>query len=272
VLRLEPAAARKVAFAGPPRTVRADGRSVIRLPLSVQDQYGNPAPARPAVSADQGETGVETSGGAVYATYRPPLLHEASATHLAARLGGSVADARLDLIPDLRRAAFSPKAGYLTNFDGFSAPFAGIEAALRSDRFGPELGLAFEVDYAVRLRDQALPALGDGVVGSSRIGLFLFDLSASYRHDLSSRTTVWVSAGPMAGLYSATSKLTGAPAQTASAFAPGAQVAAGIERRVGFAVPFLEARAGLLATPDLPNVAGQLRMISLSGGARFEAF
>jgi hypothetical protein len=271
-VELQPAAPATVAFATPLPRIRADGQSPVRLPLEIRDAFGNPAQASPELSAAQGQAGVESSGGAVYATYLPPLLHEPSATRLDARLGGSTATAQLQLLPESRRLAFSPKLGYLTNFDGFSAPFAGVEAALRTDRFG----LGFEVDYARRLQDQPIAlaggaSVGSGVDGSSRIGLLLFHLSAAWRVELEPRTTMWLSAGPSAAAYQVNAKVSGAPAQTGSALVPGAQAAVGIERRLGFAVPFVELRAGLLAQPDLPNVAGALRTFSFCGGARFEA-
>jgi hypothetical protein len=275
IVELQPATAATVAFAGPLPRVRADGQSPVRLPLEVRDAYGNPAQASPELSAAQGQAGFESSGGALYATYLPPLLHEPSATRVDARLGGSTATAQLLLLPESRRLAFSPKLGYLTNFDGFSAPFAGVEAAARTDRFG----VGLELDYAQRLHDEPLASsaavggtsVGTGVNGSSRIGLLLFHLSAAWRVELEPRTTMWLSAGPSAAAYWVNAKVSGAPAQTGSALVPGAQAAVGVERRLGFAVPFVELRAGLLAQPDLPNVAGALRTFSFCGGARFEA-
>jgi len=61
-----------------------------------------------------------------------------------------VARARLTLLPYLEATALSAKVGALSNFSGFSAPLLGLEAALRTDRLGPELAVSLEADYAHR--------------------------------------------------------------------------------------------------------------------------
>jgi hypothetical protein len=267
-LELLPAAPSIVAFAGTPHAVRADGHSPVRLHLQVSDAYGNPAEAAPSVSADQGQASFEERDGALYANYVPPLLHEPGSTRLNARLGNSTAQAQLMLLPQARPAAFSPKLGYLTNFAGFSAPFAGVEAMLRSDRFGPQLGLALEADYTQRNQGEQLgSALNEG---SSRISLLLVHVSLAYRYEAGPRTTLWLSAGPTFAGYFTNVSASGT-SQTGTALTPGAQAAAGVEQRLGFAVPFFEARAGWITRPDLPNVAGPLRTLSFAVGARFEA-
>ena len=267
-LQLAPAAPSLVAFAGTPHAVRADGRSPVRVAIHVSDAYGNPAEAAPALSAEQGTARFEKSEGALYANYVPPLLHEPSHTGLDASLDGATAHAQLLLLPQVRTAAFSPKLGYLTNFGGFSAPFAGVEAALRSDRFGPQFALALEIDYAQRNQGADLgQALSEG---TSRISLLLAHLSLSYRYEAGPRTTLWVGAGPSLAGYFTRVAASGA-AQTGSALTPGAQLSLGVEQRLGFAVPFVEARAGWITRPDLPDVTGPLRTLSFAVGARFEA-
>ncbi|HEX4386276.1 MAG TPA: hypothetical protein VH083_25150 [Myxococcales bacterium] len=267
-LPLLPAAPSKVTFSDSPRTVRADGHSAIRVPLQVSDDFGNPAQATPRISANQGTAALESNGGALYASYVPPLLHEPSQAMLAAKLGGSTANAELLLMPQLRPAAFSPKIGFLSNFDGFSAPFVGIEAALRSERFGPQLGLALEVDATRRSQDATLDETGQV---STQVSILLFHLSAQYRHEWDARTTLWLAAGPsLAGyLVDVSGSKTGSLSN--SAFSPGAHAAVGVERRMGFAVPFLELRATWITRPELPTVSGPLRILSLGVGARFEA-
>ena len=268
-LQLASAAPSKVIFAGTPHAIRADGHSAVRVPLEVSDEFGNPAKAEPKVSTNQGVASLGSNGGALYANYVPPLLHEPSQASLSAMLGGSTANAQLLLLPQVRPAAFSPKLGFLSNFDGFSAPFAGVEAALRSDRFGPQLGVALEADFTQRSQDQHLDALSSS--GSSRISILLLHLSASYRYELNARTTMWLSAGPSLAGYSVNVSADTGGSQGGTALSPGAQAALGVERRLGFAVPFIEARAAWITRPDLPSVGGPLRILSLALGARFEA-
>jgi hypothetical protein len=268
-LQLLPAAPSKVSFSGPPRTIRADGHSAIRVPLQVSDDFGNPAQATPKISANQGTAALESNGGALYASYVPPLLNEPSQAMLAAKLGGSTANAELQLLPQVRPAAFSPKVGFLSNFDGFSAPFVGIEAALRGERFGPQLGLALEVDATTRSQDAKV----DDPVGdvTTRVSILLLHLSAQYRHELDARTTMWLSAGPSLAEYLVSVSGINTGSLSNSAVSPGAHAALGLERRMGFAVPFLELRATWITRPELPTVSGPLRVLSLGLGARFEA-
>ena len=273
-LQLEAAAPSRVTFATPPHAIRADGHSAVRVPLEISDDFGNLTQAEPKVTADRGIANLESNGGALYANYVPPLLNEPAQASLLAKLGSSVASAQLMLFPQVRPAAFSPKLGYLSNFDGFSAPFVGVEAALRSDRFGPQLGIALEVDFTQRSQDQHLAALPgpDGAPNaSSRISILLLHLSASYRYELNARTTLWFGAGPSLAGYSVNVSSDAAGSQGGTALSPGAQAAVGVERRLGFAVPFAELRAVWITRPELPSVSGPLRILSLALGARFEA-
>jgi hypothetical protein len=266
-LQLAAAAPSKVIFQSPPRAIRADGHSAVRVPLQISDDFGNLTQAEPKVTADRGTANLESSDGSLYANYVPPLLNEPGQASLLAKLNGSIASTQLMLLPQVRPAAFSPKLGFLSNFDGFSAPFAGVEAALRSDRFGPQLSVALEVDFTQRSQDQQLAALN----ASSRISILFLHLSASYRYELNARTTTWLALGPSLAGYSVNVSSDTAGSQGGTALSPGASAALGVERRLGFAVPFVELRGTWITRPELPSVSGPLRILSLALGARFEA-
>jgi hypothetical protein len=270
-LQLAAAAPSKVIFQGPPRAIRADGHSAVRVPLQISDDFGNLTQAEPKVTADRGIANLESRDGSLYANYVPPLLNEPAQASLLAKLNGSIASTQLMLLPQVRPAAFSPKLGFLSNFDGFSAPFAGVEAALRSDRFGPQLGVALEVDFTQRSQDQQLNGPSGSFNASSRVSILFLHLSASYRYELNARTTMWLAAGPSLAGYSVNVSSATAGSQGGTALSPGASAALGVERRLGFAVPFVELRGTWITRPELPSVSGPLRIFSLALGARFEA-
>jgi len=163
--------------------------------------------------------------------------------------------------------AVSAKAGLLSNFSGFSAPLAGIEAAVRTDHFGPKLAVSIEADYA---RHDQSEAVATGVVGQSRTDLMLVHLSLAWRRDFAERGVFWAAAGPSAAAYWTTVGVAAGPQRRAFALAPGVQAAFGAEHRFGIAIPFLEARAGWVASPDSPILTGPLRTLSLLAGVRLE--
>lgn len=168
-----------------------------------------------------------------------------------------------------RDVALSAKAGLLSDFSGFSAPLLGVEASLRTPRFGPELGAALEADYVAHSREEQVGSAADAVA-RSRVDLLMLHLSGTWRARLGDRAALWVAGGPSAGAYWASASLQGTPSRRAFTVVPGLQAAAGIERPFGRAVPFLEARAGWLASADLPNLTGPLRTLSLFAGVRLE--
>ena len=270
-LQLVPAEAAQIALRGAPSLkVRADGRSAVRLPLELRDAYGNPASEVPQIAAGQGVARVEAQGGALYATYLPPRLQESSATQLDLRSGKARTSAPVTLLPRLKPAAVSPTLGLMSNFSGFTEPFFGVEAAVRSEALGPQLGLALELDYTARSHDEDLSALQPLLTGSSRLTLFLAHLSAAWRLEVTEHATAWISGGPSLAALWTRVNLNGGTVQRGSALAPGLQVAIGAERRLRLVVPFVELRAGWITQPGLSEVGGPLRTLSLMGGARLE--
>lgn len=265
---------------GPPETVGfetssasvvADGKSRLRLEVQLRDRHGNAIHGlRPEVSAGQGSAELEEREGALYASYLPPLLHGGGDTTLALRAGALEGRARLTLLPDLKRAALSAKAGMLSNLSGFSVPLIGLEAALRSARFGPELALSLGADYGHRAQSEMLQAGSAAVAADSRIDLLLVHLSASWRRPFGNGNAFWIGAGPCAAAYWTRVGAADIPTRRGFAVAPGLQGGIGAERRLRWGVPFFEARAAWVTSPGLPILTGPLRTVSLMAGVRLE--
>ena len=134
-----------------PRHVHADGSTPFALRLRILDQFGNAiSDAPPEVTADGGTVAPPTAseGGAYLVTYQPPLSYERSSATIAVRAGAAQASTRLELLPAVRRVAFSPRLGLLTNFAGLTSPLLAFETSLRTHRLGPELSVSAEISYA----------------------------------------------------------------------------------------------------------------------------
>jgi hypothetical protein len=269
-LPLVPGSAEVITFDDPAPVLIADGSSRHRLQVELQDRYGNPIPdARPEVSVDQGHAELEDAGGALYATYVPPLLERRGNAVLSLRAGTVEGHALVTLVPR-GSLALSPKLGFLSNFSGFSAPLFGVEASYRTDRLGPQLGLAIEADYAHREQSDLVFAGGSTVSARSRLDLMLLHFSATFRQAIGDQSTIWLAAGPSAAAYWTRVNAGDAPERRGFAIAPGLQCAVGAERRIGIAIPFVEARAGWINSPGLPMLTGPLRTVTLMLGVRFE--
>jgi hypothetical protein len=270
-LALEAGPLETIAFQHADAVVIADGESPLRMQVDLRDRYGNPiSGVRPQLSAENGRAELEEHGEALYASYVPPLLYERQATILAASAGTAVGRANLTLLPSVPPRSLGAKLGVLADLSGFSAPLAGVEAQLRTVRFGPELALSFEADYAYRSHFEILGAGVSTLAAHSRIDLVLLHLSAAWRRRFGERNTLWLAAGPSAGLYWTRLSLEGSPSRRSFAIAPGLQGAVGVERRMRLAVPFLELRAGWITGPGSPILVGPLRSLSFFAGVRFE--
>jgi hypothetical protein len=252
--------------------VVADGKSRLSLQIQVRDRYGNAVRGvRPELAAGQGSAELEERDGALYASYLPPVLEKRDGTTLSLRAGSLEGRAQVTLLPNLRHAAFGAKAGVLSNFSGFSVPLIGVEAALRSDRLGPELALSFGADYGHRTQSELVPAGAGDVAADSRIDLLLVHLSASWRKPFGTGNTFWIGAGPCAAAYWTRVGGIDTPARRGFAVAPGLQGVFGAERRLRWGVPFIEARASWITSPGLPILTGPLRTVGLMAGVRLEA-
>jgi len=268
---LEAGPLQTIAFEEPEAVVIADGESPLRMQVELRDGYGNPiSGVRPQLSAESGRAELEERGEVLYASYVPPLLHERQATVLAASAGTAVGRANLTLLPSVPSRALSAKLGGLSDLSGFSAPLVGVEAQMRTIRFGPELALSLEADYAYRGHSEILRAGATNLMAQSRIDLLQLHLSAAWRHRFGDRNTLSLAAGPSAGLYWTRVSVEGSPSRRTFAIAPGLQGAVGVERRMRLAVPFLELRAGWITGPGSPILAGPLRSVSFFAGVRIE--
>ena len=260
-----------IAFEDPDAVVIADGESPLRMQVELRDRYGNPiSGVRPQLSAESGRAELEERGEALYASYVPPLLHERQATVLAASAGTAVGRANLTLLPSAPSGALGAKLGGLSDLSGFSAPLVGVEAQMRTIRFGPELALSIEADYAYRGHSEILRAGASNLMAQSRVDLLQLHLSAAWRRRFGDRNTLWLAAGPSAGIYWTRLSVEGSPSRRTFAIAPGLQAAVGVERRMRLAVPFLELRAGWITGPGSPILVGPLRSVSFFGGIRIE--
>jgi hypothetical protein len=271
-MALVPGAPATAAFDRPAASVRADGKSRLSMEIRLHDRYGNAIHGvRPELSAGQGSAEVEERDGALYASYLPPNLEKRGDTTLSLRAGGLEGRAQVTLLPNLKPAAVSAKAGLLSNLSGFSVPLIGVEAALRSERLGPELALSLGADYGHRTQSELVQAGSGNVAADSRIDLLMVHLSASWRRRFGTGNTLWIGAGPCAAAY--WTRVGGVDTQARRGFAivPGLQGVAGAERRLGWGVPFLEARASWVTSPGLDILTGPLRTVSVMAGVRLEA-
>jgi hypothetical protein len=144
---------------------------------------------------------------------------------------------------------------------------AAFEAALRTNRWGPELAFSADLSYAFQ---NAGGSSAQGVTARVHTDWIVAALGATWRMPAAQSATAWVGAGPQLTTILTRSELAGLPAQTAVALMPGAYLAAGVERRFGSFFPYAEARASVSADPSLPNLRGALRALAITLGYRFE--
>jgi len=270
VLPLVPAQPERATIDVLPRHVHADGSTPFALRLRILDQFGNAiSDAPPEVTADGGTVAPPTAseGGAYLVTYQPPLSYERSSATIAVRAGAAQASTRLELLPAVRRVAFSPRLGLLTNFAGLTSPLLAFETSLRTHRLGPELSVSAEISYAFQ---NSGGSSADGIVARAHTDWITAAVGAAWRAPLPEGFHGWLGAGPQLTIVVARTQLGGTLTQTGVAAVPGVYVAAGVERRIGRFLPFLEARVSVSADPALPNLRGALRAYALSLGYRFE--
>ena len=221
------------------------------------------------VTADGGKLAPpeRADSGAYLANYQPPLSYEHSTATIAVRSGAAEARARVDLLPEVRHVAVSPRIGILTNFSGLTSPIAAFESSLRTHRFGPELSLSAELSYAFQNAGGSSP---DGITARAHTDWITAALGVAWRSPLAWRFHGWVGAGPQLTTIVARTQVAGSGSQTNIAAVPGAYLAAGVERKIGSFLPFVEARASVTADPGLANLHGALHAYALTVGCRFE--
>lgn len=270
VLPLVPAEPRTAEIDVLSRHLHADGSTAFPVRFRILDRYGNPIPdASLEVTADGGSVAPpqRSASGVYLANYQPPLSYEQSTATIAVRSGAAEAHARVDLLPEVRRVAFSPRIGVLTNFSGLTSPVAAFETSLRTLRFGPELSFSAEISYAFQSAGGSSP---DGITARAHTDWITFATGAGWRAAMGARFHGWVGVGPQLTVAVARTQVAGTASQTNVAAVPGLYLATGVERRFGSFLPFVEARASVSADPGLPNLRGALHAYALALGCRFE--
>jgi hypothetical protein len=255
----------------PASRLRADGKSSYPVRVRLLDRFGNAiADARPEITADAGalSSPARAEGGAYVATYLAPAAPERTVGTIEVRAGSAGARRSFDLVPRIHALAVAPRAGFLANFSGFTAPVVAVESSLRTSHWGPELAFSLDLSYAFR---NAAGSSSQGITARGHTDWIAAALGASYRFGLSRSATAWVGGGPQLAAVLTRTELGGLPPETGTALVPGAWIAAGAERRLGSHLPFAELRASICADPDLPNLRGALRALALTVGYRFEA-
>ena len=270
VLPLVPAEARSAEIDVLPRNVHADGSTAFPVRLRILDRYGNPIPdAQLEITTDGGSVALPAryDSGSYVATYQPPLSYDHGSATIAVRSGAAEARARVDLLPDVRRVALSPRIGLSTNFSGLTSPVVAFETSLRTHRLGPELSFSAEISYAMRNAGGSSP---DGITARAHTDWITAAVGVAWRAPLWGQFVGWTGAGPQLTAIVARTQVAGTPSQTNLAVVAGGYLAAGIERRVRSFLPFAEARISVSADPNLPNLHGALHAYALSLGCRFE--
>ena len=255
----------------PVKRLRADGKSSYQVRVQLVDRFGNSiGDVRPEVTADAGMVSgpVRAEGGAYVATYLPPAAPERTVATIAVRAGATGARRTFDLVPRIQPLAIAPRAGFLTNFSGFTSPVVGVESSLRTTRWGPELAFSLDVSYALQ---NAGGSSAQGVNARAHTDWIVAALGASYRFGLAPSAMGWVGGGPQLATVVTRTQLGGLAPETGTALVPGAWLAAGAEKRFGSHLPFAELRVSACADPALPNLRGAMRAFALTVGYRFEA-
>jgi hypothetical protein len=268
-LRLVPG---EPAFASvdPASAVARAGGAPLQLRVHQSDRFGNSVGgAAPSAVAEEGRVAAvdPTPGGGFVATYVPPDRWDRDRAVVEMRWPGASARADIVLLPQLARWTLSPKLGALSNFGRLHSPLAAFEAAYRTDRFGPELGIATEVAWYFVSQDQAAGQLG---TAQARDDFVTFSALFSLRRSLGARTAVWLGAGPSIELVASRLQIGSDPRISETGLVPGMIVALGAERRFGRTLPFAELRWSWHRDPAFSTLTGAISAFSLVLGNRFE--
>ncbi|HEY6050410.1 MAG TPA: hypothetical protein VIZ58_04120, partial [Thermoanaerobaculia bacterium] len=259
----------------PVRPARADGWTPVRLRVAIADRFGNPvAGAAPVASADRGAVrDVEPAASGVYvATYVPPLSREGGSALISVEAGAARSRAQVPLLPHIPFLAVSPKLGFTSNFADLRSPILGVEAAVRTDRFGPPLAAIAELAWWFATASESLATPAPSPTATrSRSDFITAAIALGWQFGLGERAHGFVHAGPTLTHLWSHLRVSGQPTTYDTATVPGAQISVGLERRMWSGVPFLEARWSFARDPGLPGVlTGPLRAFSFSAGWRFE--
>lgn len=268
ILRLEPAEPALASVQPTSATARIGGAPV-RLYVVRTDRFGN-AVAGTAPTAVAGEGQVAEidplPDGGFVATYVPPARWDRDDTSVEMRWPGAATRTDLVLLPRLAPLTVSPKLGALSNFGRLHSPVVGVEAAFRTDRLGPELGLATELGWYFVSLDQAGPT---GAT-QARDDFVTLSVLLSLRVHAGARTALWVGVGPSVELLASSLQVGSQPRISESGLVPGVQVAVGVERRFAHGLPFAEVRWSWHRDPGFSTLTGAISAFSVVLGNRFE--
>jgi hypothetical protein len=254
---------------------RADGWTPVRLRVAIADRFGNPvADASPMAQADRGAVReVQADSRGVYlATYVPPLSREGGTAIVSIQAGAARARSKVPLLPHIPFVAVSPKLGYTSNFADLQSPLFGVEAAVRTDRFGPQLALVAELDWwFATASDSVATSAASTTAVRARSDFIAASLALGWQFRLLERVRGFLSAGPTITHLWSHVRVSGQPTTYDTATVPGAQISFGVERRMWRGLPFVEARWSFAKDPGLQGVlTGPMRAFSFSAGWRFE--
>jgi len=268
-LRLVPA---EPAFASvdPATAIARVGGAPLQLRVRQTDRFGNAVGgAAPSAAAEEGRvTAVDPlPDGGFVATYVPPDRWDRDHAALEMRWPGTSARAEVMLLPQLARWTISPKVGALSNFGRLHSPVAAVEAAFRTARFGPELGIATEIAWYFVSQEQSA-----GQLGTARARDDFATLSAvvSLRRSIGARTALWASAGPSLEFVASRLQIGSDPRIAETGVVPGMVLAIGAERRFARVLPFAELRWSWHRDPAFSTLTGAISAFSLLLGNRFE--
>ncbi len=252
---------------------RGDSERPVEVRLAVTDQYGNAVQAVPTLQVDAGfVSSLGERDGAYLAIWRPPLLSERGRASLIATAGSARTERHIDLLPREHLLALSPQLGLLSNFSDVTSPVVGVEAALRSDRFGPSLEILGQLAWSFSsIANAAAISSATTVAVRSRTDYLTATLAAGGFLPIGERTRAFLHAGPTLSRVSSSIQLGSQPRTSGASLVPGVELSVGAERRMWGTTPFLEVRGAISADPALGGVlSGSTLSLGLNAGARFE--
>ena len=268
-LRLLPA---EPAFASvePASAIARVGGAPVQLRVHQTDRFGNAVGgSAPSAVAEEGRVAAvePLPDGGFLATYVPPERWDRDRAAVEMRWPGTSARADVFLLPQLAHWSISPKVGALSNFGRLHSPVAAVEAAFRTDRFGPELGIATELAWFFVSQEQNAGQLG---TAQARDDFVTLSAMISLRRSIGARTAVWVSGGPSIEFVASRLQIGTDPQISETGLVPGVAFSIGAERRFARVLPFAELRWSWHRDPAFSTLTGAVSAFSLVLGNRFE--
>ncbi len=127
---LETAPPKAIDIRGLNAPIPADGLTTVRLPMSVQDEFGNPIRELTiALSSSSGTTPLlaEHDGDHYRIPYTPPLGRGKGKATIEAKVATLTTETQISLTNRTYLLAITPMVGYITNFGHMHAPYINAE-------------------------------------------------------------------------------------------------------------------------------------------------